>query len=84
MTVEQHTTENAARINFRLPDEISEVVERAAIVSGLTVMDFAVQALMARANEVLEHQPVRKLSDRDRDIFLAPLDEDAEPTAVCS
>lgn len=78
-TIEQNNSENIARINFRLPNEMKEVVERAAIVSGLTVTDFAIQALVERANEVLEHHEVRILSDRDRDVFLALLDEEPMP-----
>mgnify|MGYP000323084526 CR=1 FL=1 len=79
MTIEQHSTETITKINFRVPSEIKEVVERAALVSGLTMTDFAIQTLLERANEVLEHYEMRKLSDRDRDIFLALLDEEPQP-----
>ena len=78
-TQEAQTQEALAQINFRLPSEMKEVVERAAIASGQSLQDFGIQTLVERANEVLEHQHVRTLSDRDRDVFLALLDSDAGP-----
>ncbi len=72
-------TNTIARLNFRLPSEVKEKIERAAVASGLTVTDFAVHALVNTADEVLERQHTRKLSKRDRDIFLALLDSDDEP-----
>lgn len=70
---------NVARLNFRLPPEAKEKIERAAVASGLTVTDFAVHVLINSADEVLERQQTRKLSDRDRDAFIALLDADDEP-----
>jgi uncharacterized protein (DUF1778 family) len=58
---------------------MKEMVERAAIASGQSLPDFGIQTLVELANEVLEHQHVRTLSDRDRDVFLALLDSDAGP-----
>ena len=72
-------TEGVARINFRLPTDIKDVIERAALVSGQTMTDFAIQTLVRTAQEVLERQQTRTLSDRDRDIFLALLDDETEP-----
>ena len=74
--------EALARINFRLPNEMKEVVERAATVSGLTLTDFAIQALLERAHEVLREYEARQLSDRDRDLFLSWLDEEPVPHEV--
>lgn len=68
-----------SRINFRLPSDAKEKIERAAVASGLNVTDFAVLALVSTADEVLERQHSRRLTDRDRDIFLAMLDADDEP-----
>lgn len=72
-------TDSIARLNFRLPTEAKEKIERAAIAEGLTITDFAVHALVNVADEVLERHHTRKLTDRDRDIFLALLDADDEP-----
>ena len=71
-----------ARLNFSLPTEAKEKIERAAVASGLTVTDFAVHALVNSADEVLERHHTRKLSNRDRDVFLALLDADDEPNEV--
>ncbi len=68
-----------ARIHFRLPQEAKEVIERAALASGLTMTDFAISSLLQSAHEALERLAQRQLSDRDRDLFLKILDEDVEP-----
>ncbi len=77
-TIEKQTTQSA-RLNFRLPPEIKERIENAALVSGVTVTDFAITALANTAEEVLEKHQTRVLSNRDRDIFLAMLEDDSEP-----
>ena len=77
-TIQTH--DSIARINFRLPVAVKETVERAAVASGLSITDFAINALVHSANEVLERQHMRLLSDRDRDIFLTLLDSDEEPS----
>lgn len=71
-----------SRLNFRLPSEAKEKIERAAAVSGLTVTDFAIYSLVASAEDVLERHQATVLSNRDRDIFLALLDSDDEPNAA--
>ncbi len=68
-----------ARLHFRMPSEAKEKIERAAVALGLTVTDFAVHALLNTADEVLDRQHTRRLTDRDRDIFLAMLNADDEP-----
>jgi len=72
----------SARIDFRVNRELKEVIERAAIVSGQSLTDFAVTALLQSATKVLERQERTRLSDRDRDAFLALLDSKAEPNAA--
>ena len=79
MSIAEQTINKPARFNFRLPAEIKDRIEKAAIISGVTVTDFAINVLANSAAEVLEKQYTRTLSDRDRDIFLAMLDEDVEP-----
>ncbi len=71
--------QSVSRMNFRLPLEIKDKIEKAATLSGLTVTDFAINALSNSAEEVLEKNQTRRLSDRDRDIFLAMLESDEEP-----
>lgn len=72
-------TNTIARLNFRLPSEAKEKIERAAAASGLTVTDFAVHTLVNNAEDVLERHHTRRMSNRDRDIFLALLDAGDEP-----
>lgn len=75
-----HTPEtDMARLHMRLPAEAKEKIEQAAALSGLTLTDFAIHTLVHSADEVLERHRMRTLSDRDRDIFLALLEEDSEP-----
>lgn len=78
-TSQERTSESIVRLNIRLSNEVKEVIERAAVVSGLTITDFAINALVNSANKVLERHHTRMLSDRDRDVFLALLDSDQEP-----
>lgn len=68
-----------ARLNFRLKPDVKERIEKAAAVAGKTLTEFAVTALANTAEEVLERYRVTKLSDRDRDIFLAVLDRSSKP-----
>ncbi len=79
MPTTEKQTNQAARLNFRLPPEIKERIENAALVSGVTVTDFAITALANTAEEVLEKHQTRVLTNRDRDIFLAMLEDDSEP-----
>lgn len=82
MSTTEPPTNEVTRLNFRLPSEAKEKIERAAVVSGLTVTDFAIQVLAVAADEVLETHRTRTLSNRDRDLFLALLDSDQKPNAA--
>lgn len=69
-----------ARLNFRLPAELKQTIEEAAAYLGQSVSDFAVSTLVDRAQHIIQAHHVTRLSNRDRDIFLAILhDENAEP-----
>jgi uncharacterized protein (DUF1778 family) len=71
---------NEARLNFRLPSELKEVIEEAAATLGQSVSDFAVSTLVQTARTVIQQRNVTELSSRDRDIFVAMLDDtDARP-----
>ncbi len=73
------TVDQVSRLNFRLPIELKERIEKAAIVSGVTVTDFAISVLAISADEVLEKHQNRILSNRDRDIFLNILENPPKP-----
>lgn len=72
-----------SRLNFRLPSELKEVIEEAAASLGQSVSEFAVGTLVQQAREVVHQQRVTVLSDRDRDRFLALLDDtEVQPNAA--
>lgn len=73
------TKNHTARLDFRLPDEAKMRIERAALVSGQSLSDFAASTLVREANEVLAAYETTTLSDRDRDVFLALLDAEDGP-----
>jgi len=69
-----------ARLNFRLPTDLKEVIEEAAATLGQSVSEFAVSTLVRQARTVIEQRNVTVLGDRDRDRFIALLDDaDARP-----
>lgn len=68
-----------ARLNVRLRPDIKQRIEKAAVLSGKTVTEFAVAALSDVSDKVLERHHATQLSDRDRDIFLKLLDKTAQP-----
>jgi uncharacterized protein (DUF1778 family) len=71
---------NDARLNFRLPANLKAVIEEAAASLGQSVSDFAVSSLLQTARSVLQQQSVTELTNRDRDIFVALLDDaEAKP-----
>jgi uncharacterized protein (DUF1778 family) len=68
-------TKISARLNFRLAQPLKEVIEEAAAVTGQTVSDFAISTLVQAARQVVEHRDVTELTNRDRDRFIALLDD---------
>lgn len=74
------TTNSDARINVRLSSDLKKLVEEAAVALGQTVSDFTVSTLVREARQVIQDAQFTRLSNRDRDIFLAALDSsDAKP-----
>jgi uncharacterized protein (DUF1778 family) len=74
---------NDARLNFRLPAELKEIIEQAAAHTGQTVSDFAVTALVDNARRVIEEHDRTELTRRDRDLFIKLLDDEkAKPNAA--
>ena len=72
-----------ARLNFRLPSDLKEVIEEAAASLGQSVSDFAVSTLVQQARSVIEQRNGTTLSDRDRDRFITLLDDaEARPNAA--
>jgi uncharacterized protein (DUF1778 family) len=77
----ENIAEHNERINFRLPTKNKEIIERAAVVKGMTLTQFAISTLVKEAREVLKSDHVLVLSDEDRDQFLAALDNPPAPNA---
>ena len=75
------TAKNDARLNFRLPSDLKQVIEVAAAQLGQSVSDFAVSTLVRTARDIIRQQNITDLSNRDRDVFVAMLnDADAKPS----
>jgi uncharacterized protein (DUF1778 family) len=69
------------RLDVRLPREFKAMVEQAASQLGQSVSAFVVATVTRRARKVLREQAVIALSERDRDRFLAALDDEGmEPS----
>ena len=75
-------TRNDARLDFRLTRKSKHLIDRAVGLTGQTITEFAISALVDKARQVLEQEHLRVLSDRDRDVFLAMLDADIRPNAA--
>ena len=69
----------AARLDIRLNPQAKEKIERAAVVSHQSVTDFVVTSLLRASEEALERQQMIRLTNRDRDLFLAALESDVQP-----
>ena len=69
----------AARLDIRLNVEAKEKIEQAAVVSHQSVTDFVVTSLLRASEEALQRQQAIRLTDRDRNLFLAALETDVRP-----
>ena len=75
-------TKRNERLDFRLSSENKRLIEQAASLSEQTVSDFVLSVTLPIAKEKLAESHVTKLSKRDRDLFLALLEDDSEPNEV--
>lgn len=71
------TSNSDARINFRLSSDLKKTIEDAAAEMGQSVSDFAISTLAQTARKILHDQQVTRLSERDRQLFVALLDDEA-------
>lgn len=74
-------TANNTRLDVRLGKEQKRIIEQAAAYSGQTITAFTVSTLVRQAEEIVERFGMLRLSDRDRDVFLAALDRAPRPNA---
>lgn len=73
------TSSKSENINFRVSPDAKELIEKAIVVSGQSLTEFATRSLVDTATEILEREYLTILSDRDRNRLLVLLDADDEP-----
>lgn len=79
MTRTKKKSTRAARLDIRLNPQAKEKIEQAAVVSHQSVTDFVVTSLLRASEQALERQEIIRLTNRDRDLFLAALEADVRP-----
>ena len=70
------------RCNFRLTKRQKELAEKAASITGQDLSSFFTSTMVERATAIVNEYENLVLSDRDRDIFLASLENPPEPNDV--
>ena len=70
------TNNSDARINFRLSSDLKKTIEDAAAEMGQSINDFAISTLVQTARKILHDQQLTRLSERDRQLFVAMLDDE--------
>lgn len=75
------TTTQNRRLDVRLAADHKDLIEQAAGLLGQTVSAFTVSTLVSEAERVVDRFGSLRLSDRDRDVFLAALDKAPAPKA---
>jgi uncharacterized protein (DUF1778 family) len=71
-----------ARLDFRLPAKLKQLIENAAVEAGQSLTDFAVSTLVEKAHDVIQRGRVTELTNRDRDLFIAMIERPAPPNAA--
>lgn len=76
----RRSAQHEARLEFRLSREAKQKIEKAALVNGQSVSDFAASTLLREAGDVLASHNVTVLSERDWELFTALLDNPPAPS----
>ena len=79
MTIATLPKSKSGNIHIRISADAKEIIEKAVVVSGQSLTDFATRSLLSSANALLEREYTTTLSNRDRDRLLSLLDTDIEP-----
>lgn len=74
-------TTQTARLDLRMDQERKRLIETAASLLGQSVSAFTVSSAIRQASEVVEQFGMLTLTHRDRDAFLAALDNPTKPNA---
>lgn len=71
------------RVDLRLPAVEKETIERAAVLTGQTLTQFARRAMIHRARQVIRESETIVISERARARLLTALDDaDVKPNAA--
>jgi len=77
------TTNEDLSIQVRVPRQLKKSVQEAATALGQTVNEFATTTVLREAQRVLDEARLTRLSNRDRDKFLAALNSiDSKPNSA--
>ncbi len=68
----------ATSIDLRVTPEEKELLEKAASLRGVSVRDYTLSHVLAVARHDVDFQERLVLSDRDRDLFLAVMENPPE------
>lgn len=74
-------TEKAERMHCRVTPQNKAILQKAAALMGQDLTSFITDATVNRALEVIEKHERLSLSNRDRDLFFAVLENPPEPSA---
>jgi uncharacterized protein (DUF1778 family) len=73
------STKNDARVTVRIPQQIKETLEQAAILSGATLNQFIVGAALKEAQQILEAERSIELSQQDAEKVFSLLENPPTP-----
>lgn len=73
------STKNDARVTARIPRQIKETLEQAAILSGATLNQFIVGAALKEAQQILEADRAIELSRQDAEKVFSLLENPPNP-----
>jgi uncharacterized protein (DUF1778 family) len=71
--------QSSTRLDFRLSQAHKDLIEQAASMQGQTISSFAISSLLKTAEEVIQREHTRTLSQRDAKVFLNLLEASPEP-----
>ena len=74
------TTEKAERMHCRVTPQNKAILQKAAALTGQDLTSFVTDATIDRALEVIEKHDRLSLSNKDRDLFFAALENPPEPS----
>ena len=68
----QHAAQSS-RMDLRIPQEVRNIIDRAASMEGRTRTDFVIAAALERAEHVIERRKLIRLAMRDQELLIKSL-----------